>query len=102
MVVPAKYLCLTGTVEKHYGLCQPVRQSSNQTCPKDESYAHNAVFPILLLGQLLLGIGGVPIQPFGISYIDDFANKKNSPFYLGKNAEQLIYQSQLQWHSLRI
>ncbi|KAG7321302.1 hypothetical protein KOW79_015717 [Hemibagrus wyckioides] len=57
--------------------------SSNQTCSEVNSDANNAVFPILLLGQLLLGIGGVPIQPFGISYIDDYADKKNSPFYLG-------------------
>ncbi|XP_066502050.1 solute carrier organic anion transporter family member 2B1 [Hoplias malabaricus] len=64
------------------GLCKDL-QASNQTCPDNEGHAPHAVFPILLLGQLLLGIGGVPIQPFGISYIDDYANKKNSPFYLG-------------------
>lgn len=67
------------------GLCQAVSGSSNQTCSEiNQSSANNAVFPILLMGQLLLGIGGVPIQPFGISYIDDYSNKKNSPFYLGK------------------
>ncbi|XP_026874772.2 solute carrier organic anion transporter family member 2B1 isoform X2 [Electrophorus electricus] len=69
------------------GLCQPVStvqaQLFNKTCSKEDSHAHHAVYPVLLLGQLLLGIGGVPIQPFGISYVDDYAYKKNSPFYLG-------------------
>ncbi|GAA6082710.1 solute carrier organic anion transporter family member 2B1 isoform X2 [Tachysurus ichikawai] len=69
------------------GLCQAASNhqaaSSNQKCSEVHSDANNAVFPILLLGQLLLGIGSVPIQPFGISYIDDYADKKNSPFYLG-------------------
>ncbi|XP_047661571.1 solute carrier organic anion transporter family member 2B1 isoform X2 [Tachysurus fulvidraco] len=69
------------------GLCQAASNlqaaSSNQICSEVHSDANNAVFPILLLGQLLLGIGSVPIQPFGISYIDDYADKKNSPFYLG-------------------
>ncbi|XP_028277550.1 solute carrier organic anion transporter family member 2B1 [Parambassis ranga] len=69
------------------GLCQLqsnlVTLPSNQTCQKQESPAQQGVYPLLLLGQLLLGIGAVPIQPFGISYIDDYASRKNSPLYIG-------------------
>ncbi|XP_054902487.1 solute carrier organic anion transporter family member 2B1 isoform X2 [Poeciliopsis prolifica] len=56
---------------------------SNQTCHKEDSDTQWVVYPLLLLGQLLLGIGAVPIQPFGISYIDDYASRRNSPLYLG-------------------
>ncbi|KAM9348609.1 solute carrier organic anion transporter family member 2B1 [Symphorus nematophorus] len=69
------------------GLCQSegalTTSLSNQSCSQQESPAQRVVYPLLLLGQLLLGIGAVPIQPFGISYIDDYASKKNSPLYLG-------------------
>uniref|UniRef100_A0A672RNJ2 Solute carrier organic anion transporter family member n=1 Tax=Sinocyclocheilus grahami TaxID=75366 RepID=A0A672RNJ2_SINGR len=66
-------------------LCQSLNpeEESNQTCDQEKNDSHLGVYPVLLLGQLLLGIGGVPIQPFGISYIDDYAEKRNSPFYLG-------------------
>ncbi|KAM6984605.1 solute carrier organic anion transporter family member 2B1 [Aplochiton taeniatus] len=69
------------------GLCQLEstlqKLTTNQSCTEQESTDQQGVFPLLLLGQLLLGIGAVPIQPFGISYIDDYASRRNSPLYLG-------------------
>ncbi|XP_077447862.1 solute carrier organic anion transporter family member 2B1 isoform X4 [Stigmatopora argus] len=69
------------------GLCRPDgaldAPSSNGTCERPADLAHRDVYPLLLLAQLLLGVASVPVQPFGISYIDDHASRKNSPLYLG-------------------
>lgn len=39
----------------------------------------------VLLGNLLRGVGEAPIQPLGISYIDDYAREDNAAFYIGKS-----------------
>lgn len=70
------------------GLCRrenipAAAPSSNRSCGEQESFAHGGVYPLLLCAQLLLGVASVPMQPFGISYIDDHASRKNSPLYLG-------------------
>lgn len=38
----------------------------------------------VLLGNVLRGIGETPVQPLGISYIDDFASEENAALYVGK------------------
>uniref|UniRef100_A0A8C5C080 Solute carrier organic anion transporter family, member 2B1 n=1 Tax=Gadus morhua TaxID=8049 RepID=A0A8C5C080_GADMO len=69
------------------GLCQSrssiATLASNHSCVNSYGQTQQGVFPVMLLGQLLLGISTVPIQPFGMSYVDDYASRRNSPFYIG-------------------
>ncbi|NXE83967.1 SO2B1 protein, partial [Cochlearius cochlearius] len=56
---------------------------SDAGCTPHAARENHEVLLVMFIAQALLGIGGVPIQPFGISYIDDFASERNSPLYLG-------------------
>ena len=69
-------------------LCQPTTlapaPSNGSSCLSYTEAKHLALVAIMFTAQTLLGVGSVPIQPFGISYIDDFAHNNNSPLYLGE------------------
>lgn len=91
-MVLIKCFCLrTASIDNRSGMCQSENilgtKPANESCSQQDNPAQHVAYPLLLLGQLLLGIGAVPIQPFGISYIDDHASKKNSPVYLGTPAK---------------
>ncbi|NXM92235.1 SO2B1 protein, partial [Oenanthe oenanthe] len=77
-----------GTSSNTTDLCQPGAPGawanlSQASCAPHTSRESHEVLLVMFMAQALLGIGGVPIQPFGISYIDDFASERNSPLYLG-------------------
>lgn len=39
---------------------------------------------IVLLGNVIRGIGEATVTPLGMSYIDDYARPENSAFYIGE------------------
>lgn len=45
----------------------------------------------VFLGNILRGIGETPVQPLGISYIDDHALEENAAFYIGIHKSLCIY-----------
>ncbi|NXA71610.1 SO1C1 protein, partial [Thryothorus ludovicianus] len=48
-----------------------------------EKEVGSSMWIYVLLGNLLRGIGETPIQPLGITYIDDYAVEENAALYIG-------------------
>uniref|UniRef100_A0A3B4ADT9 Solute carrier organic anion transporter family member n=1 Tax=Periophthalmus magnuspinnatus TaxID=409849 RepID=A0A3B4ADT9_9GOBI len=51
----------------------------HSACVRDSG---SSMWVYVFLGNALRGIGESPVTPLGISYIDDFAEAENSPFYI--------------------
>ncbi|XP_068599331.1 solute carrier organic anion transporter family member 2A1 [Brachionichthys hirsutus] len=72
-------------LQNNQEICNLQQNSSESGCNQEETKRLADTTNLWLLmgaAQLLFGVGSVPIQPFGISYIDDFAGPTNSPLYI--------------------
>ncbi|XP_026086673.1 solute carrier organic anion transporter family member 3A1-like [Carassius auratus] len=71
------------------------RDVCSNTSRADEpcgSKANTNMMYLLLIGaQMLLGIGATPVQPLGVSYIDDHVRKKDSSLYIGILFSTLVF-----------
>ncbi|KAK7891092.1 hypothetical protein WMY93_023055 [Mugilogobius chulae] len=61
--------------------CSPGPPESAMTGCEQESSVSMWIY--VFLGNVLRGIGETPVQPLGISYIDDYARSENAAFYIG-------------------
>ncbi|XP_059808465.1 solute carrier organic anion transporter family member 3A1-like [Hypanus sabinus] len=51
----------------------------------------NMMYLLLIGAQVLLGIGATPVQPLGVSYIDDHVQRKDSSLYIGILFTTLVF-----------
>ncbi|XP_066561708.1 solute carrier organic anion transporter family member 1C1 [Amia ocellicauda] len=54
-----------------------------QSIPGCVNHNNSLMWVVVLLGNMLRGIGEATIGPLGMSFIDDFARPENSAFYIG-------------------
>ncbi|XP_053319283.1 solute carrier organic anion transporter family member 1C1-like [Spea bombifrons] len=74
-------LQMISDVEMSADIC-PLEASSSWVSGCDAD-VESSLWVYVLLGNLLRGIGEAPIQPLGISYLDDYSREEDSAFYIG-------------------
>ncbi|KAM9409011.1 solute carrier organic anion transporter family member 3A1-like isoform 2-T2 [Pholidichthys leucotaenia] len=74
-------------------VCSNVSRSENGDSGfKCGNRANTNMMYLLLIGaQVLLGIGATPVQPLGVSYIDDHVHRKDSSLYIGILFSTLVF-----------
>ncbi|XP_071896827.1 solute carrier organic anion transporter family member 1C1 isoform X3 [Anas platyrhynchos] len=72
--------CLQDKSQTPLSALEKSQAKINAGCEKE---AGSSMWIYVLLGNLLRGIGETPIQPLGITYIDDYAIEEDAALYIG-------------------
>ena len=64
--------------------CSAEERYKDDPCTKD--FEQPAIKPVvwLIIGQILVGIGNVPVKPLSTTYIDDAVGKHTTAVYMGE------------------
>ena len=62
----------------------------------------NMMYLLLIGAQVLLGIGATPVQPLGVSYIDDHVRRKDSSLYIGEWPDCDTFEAMLSLRRMRV
>lgn len=81
-------VCSMSKCHKQCLVLPPLSLSLYPGCEKE---VESSMWIYVLLGNLLRGIGETPIQPLGITYIDDYASEDSAAFYIGKIINQITW-----------
>uniref|UniRef100_UPI00398EDFC4 solute carrier organic anion transporter family member 3A1-like n=1 Tax=Pristiophorus japonicus TaxID=55135 RepID=UPI00398EDFC4 len=60
---------------------QMAMEKNLKTCAETEKT--NMMYVLVIVAQVIIGAGATPIQPLGVSYIDDHVRKRDSSLYIG-------------------
>ena len=77
-------------------MCMIGDNSTSTTCQttsqEDQSTKYNGYYALLMIGNILLGIGAAPMFTIGLSYIDENCKPKMSSFYISKYQHGRIFE----------
>ncbi|CAK8681292.1 unnamed protein product [Clavelina lepadiformis] len=70
---------------EHVMTCSSSNSSviQEQNCDEQNDAESSNLYIFILIGIMITGIGGSPLQPLGFSYVDDHATKHNAALYIG-------------------
>ena len=77
-----------GGTNETENMCVIGDNSTSATCQttsqEDQSTKYNGYYALLMIGNILLGIGAAPMFTIGLSYIDENCKPKMSSFYISR------------------
>nr|XP_032824523.1 solute carrier organic anion transporter family member 3A1 [Petromyzon marinus] len=63
----------------------------DRMCVTSDPESTDFLYLLLIGAQMLLGVGATPVQPLGVSYIDDHVSKRDSSVYIGIVFTTLVF-----------
>ncbi|CAH2278559.1 solute carrier organic anion transporter family member 1A2 [Pelobates cultripes] len=78
-----KAVSLSSNLTSQEELCLLNHTQDTELSEGCKSGSETYMWMFVLVGNILQGIGETPVEPLGLSYVDDYAKAENSPFYIG-------------------